>query len=1100
MRVVGVTTLAAAAVATADPLSYPTGSARSTHTKERLSHHEVVQRYQLKLGSWKAMSLKKKDEMTPHEAVKNLAHLMDNKEEIMSLLDNKDEPKALTPKQKLERVTNAVQSVNEMYLKLDKRRTITETGCIVDLEAMYKTDEQYRYEYWKAHEHQNRLNADNVELTKQVAKGQAELEDMEDQFKAEAVENKRMYNKQKEEDFDPTEADVKLYEFMAQSVDEECKDGTVKKMLLQDGNCAEPSVGGALLAIFSNPELKEKIEGLPANQREKFENEIESLGASSMDDGPDSFLQVATDPAGKKGKGEEDAMPVKDVSKSSWSKAPNCAQAEVKCDELKTIVGEELVCKRKLRDAQAARLEELEEEHQDDARGNAQALGVQQSKIDAQEKQKDNNGALMGTADELKKAVDKNLGAHIWGTIEREHECHDSLEEIYGNNYCSCGALREFMIGVAKKEYKGQGKLKSTDGAEIVDCKWPDVFTPDPNCMKDGKKVPCVEGDQLSYKKEDLPVRLWTRSAEAPDTFHPLAMKCPDESALQLKLVCNNFLCPIDCVMSEWNPPTHQAVCSNKCTRAFQGDAVKTFTRTVQLPEKYQGDPCGEPKKEETCIDNEHCPVDCVQRKVRTSECAEACNTNVRSERVTMFRQTRRRGMRLWNRTVTKYIAIHPRHGGKECAPEGKGLMSKTFDWGCYRANRRCRGSEVCLVDQRDILIAYECSAGMQDIFGESQCRGMIKLIRELLKKMYSDYFGVPGVRVALVKFGNGKAEGAQQKIADVQVVSGWTGNVNKLSAMLDHDDAVDDPKWHWGFPNYNQMLQKAVDMFQKSDDKERHARRKTLLVMTKGKKVECSQAQKLAVTLRKADVKIHVALFNHEYAAKPGKFAIAKEMTSYPADLHFTATKGLSWLHTGDWTMKMIPKLCPKARDGRYLTRFMNPRSWFRPVHMGRICQTWGTDLFSMKGGRFRGKIRSHMRHLGMCIRLAYLNRMKGALWRYRVIRVRRGRWRWTRKNISQCLVDMKMSKMQQVKDDGASNDATCGCIALDGQPCGAKNKRSQRKGWSQQLVDVARGAHWRTIHFRTILDGKAKYKHVAGQDGKFDINYKPGFSVTKR
>lgn len=1114
--------LAAVSAIDADPASYPTGMSRNK-PDEQTKHKEAVGHYQMTLSKWKKDAEKKKALMTPHEAVKNLVNkkIMSESEKakMTALLTEAEDDSAPeeSKESKFSKLTRAVQVLNEMFLNLDKERVTTETSCIVDLEHMYKTDEQYKYEWWKAYDGNQKLKKENVALTKDVAEAEEDYDSLEYKFKQAAAANKAEYKKQHTEDFIPADADVKLFEFIATQIDEHCKDGKgmglMQEKQLDESQCEgreQKGVSEALISIFSDPLVMEKVEQLPVDQRKRFEEEVEALGAAELgndgddgtsDDGESSFVQLkskddgdvdasassfymdAANPKGRKTmtKPDGESPPVKDVSKSKWAKNKNAGGCgKVNCDDLRSIIGIELVCKRKLRDAEAAQLEELEEKHQDDAAANRQALLVAREKIDNQESAKKSNVGLMGIGDQQMKEVAANLDSHVWKSIEREHECHDRLEEIYGNNYCSASALREFMLKQAKKVYKTR-TIKGVP-KKVQDCVWDDKFTPDPDCKLNGKTVPCVEGDVMSHNKDNLPNRLWTRTVTVQNNTHPLAMPCPTVEALELKITCNNFLCPIDCLQSDWNPPPEQAECSNKCTKQFSGDASKTFTRTVKTAEKYMGDPCGEPMKEQVCIDNTECPIDCMQRK-RVAQCAESCFTGTRKER---DRSKFGRG-RLWNRVVTKYIRVHPRNGGKSCDPEGKGLMSKRYDFRCRRSNKACKGNEMCLVDQRDIVIAYECSAGMQDGYGESSCRRAVTLVRDLMEKMYSDYFGIPGVRVALIKFGNGKTEktvGGDQVISDVQLVSPWTGNLKKLDVMLDHDDAVDDKNWHWGFANFNQMLKKAQELLGSADDPalDGAKREKALLILTKGKRIECSDSAKIAADIRKEGHKIHVALFSHDYLNNPGKFALAKDMASFPADIYFNHFKGYSDLFTENLVKNMVPQICNKARDARYLKRFNNPRSWFRPVHMARVCRTWRTNLFS----KFR--IRRAHRTLGWCIRLAFIKGFRGAMWRARWLR--RGK---KRINLSRCMVDMKLSKLPQVLADGKPNDHTCGCIALDGQKCAKKNARSQVKGWSQQSIDVARARPWRDIHFRTLRDGKKAFKTMAGREGKYDANFHP-------
>merc|ERR1719272_569809 len=229
--------------------------------------------------------------------------------------------------------------------------------------------------------------------------------------------------------------------------------------------------------------------------------------------------------------------------------------------------------------------------------------------------------------------------------------------------------------------------------------------------------------------------------------------------------------------------------------------------------------------------------------------------------------------MKVWNQVKKMRTLIAPQNGGTECEPEGKGLFSKDWSRGCRKAERRCTNSEVC-TEQRDILIAFECSSGMQDGDLGSACRMTIDMVRKLIKKMYSDYMSIPMVRVGVIKFGNGKSEKdektGEQLIAEPEIVSDFTGGLNKLMDRLDNDDAYNNPSdpWHFGFPNYNMLFETAREMFASSDNPRNGKRKKSMIIFTKGKRADCAlEMHKISKQFHAEGIEITVQLFAYGYS-----------------------------------------------------------------------------------------------------------------------------------------------------------------------------------------------------------------------------------------
>merc|ERR1719272_51247 len=319
--------------------------------------------------------------------------------------------------------------------------------------------------------------------------------------------------------------------------------------------------------------------------------------------------------------------------------------------------------------------------------------------------------------------------------------------------------------------------------------------------------------------------------------------------------------------------------------------------------------------------------------------------------------------MKVWNQVKKMRTLIAPQNGGTECEPEGKGLFSKDWSRGCRKAERRCTNSEVC-TEQRDILIAFECSSGMEDGYLGSACRMTIDMVRQLIKKMYSDYMSIPMIRVGVIKFGNGKTEKddgtGEQLISEVQVVSGFTGKIDKLANNLDTDDAYNNPKepWHFGFPNYNMLFEKAKVMFANADDPKNGKRRKSFIIFTKGRRADCAlEMHKIAKQFHAEGTEIVIQLFAPNYESKPQDYAAIRDVASYPADVHFRVAKGYSELLAGRGLVQnIIPRVCKEAKPRWRLTVGVSRWRWarYRQLHKGRICKTWRIDIF--KRYRFRG------------------------------------------------------------------------------------------------------------------------------------------------
>jgi len=94
---------------------------------------------------------------------------------------------------------------------------------------------------------------------------------------------------------------------------------------------------------------------------------------------------------------------------------------------------------------------------------------------------------------------------------------------------------------------------------------------------------------------------------------------------LIMKQKCNEQLCPVDCVMSEWSGFSS---CSAEC-----GGGVAERVRNVKVHPRYEGMPCGEQTETVAC-NMQACDSDCALGEwSEWSHCSKQCNAGHRVQR-----------------------------------------------------------------------------------------------------------------------------------------------------------------------------------------------------------------------------------------------------------------------------------------------------------------------------------------------------------------------------------------------------------------------------------------------------------------------------------
>merc|ERR1719160_753365 len=128
-------------------------------------------------------------------------------------------------------------------------------------------------------------------------------------------------------------------------------------------------------------------------------------------------------------------------------------------------------------------------------------------------------------------------------------------------------------------------------------------------------------------------------------------VKCPE---LSRKRKCNQFKCPVDCVMSKWSD-------WSKCSKACEG-GTKGRTRSILTKPKNGGMSCNTAQESRAC-NTGSCDRNCKLKK--WSKCSKACEGGTKGR--------------------TRSIITKPKNGGMSCntAQESRACNTGSCDRNC---------------------------------------------------------------------------------------------------------------------------------------------------------------------------------------------------------------------------------------------------------------------------------------------------------------------------------------------------------------------------------------------------------------------------------
>merc|ERR1719460_1196569 len=434
-------------------------------------------------------------------------------------------------------------------------------------------------------------------------------------------------------------------------------------------------------------------------------------------------------------------------------------------------------------------------------------------------------------------------------TLEHEYKvymshCKKRIEWIFFQDFCSYLVVRaQVMI------YSKVSPLE-----KIVDC---DItpFVPG-ECS-----VPCDDG--CPDKDNVYGCGGWqTLSRSFIVQPNDCGYKCP---GLTRKRKCNQFKCPVDCVMSKWSG-------WSKCSKACEG-GTEGRTRSILTKPKNGGMSCNTAQESRAC-NTGSCDRNCKLKKWSTwSPCSVACGGGF-SER--------------WRRVTI------PIRGNGKCPKR-----TSKIRYGVKKCNTHdCTGDEICIAKQ-DLVLAIDGSGSLR----ESGWKILKDFAAGLIDKYKGEYYGYEDMRIGVAQFGNGEIldDGTVSDALLIQPLSNDMGKVKK---------AVEGLEYKKGFTNMAQAFDLAEKMFLLGGRKKAMS---AVLTLTDGKPSFFFQTNEKVLQLKDKHVKLFFAPVM-EFAGE--ELALMKKWASKPWETNLVHVPGLAPLKADSalFAQKMVVKFCPEA------------------------------------------------------------------------------------------------------------------------------------------------------------------------------------------
>merc|ERR550532_207317 len=413
----------------------------------------------------------------------------------------------------------------------------------------------------------------------------------------------------------------------------------------------------------------------------------------------------------------------------------------------------------------------------------------------------------------------------------------------------------------------------------ISDCDFTD-WDEGGSCFANGVEIEC--DDKCPDRDPNVCGGSETLNRDIVTQNNDYGMKCP---ALSVTKKCNQFKCPVDCVLSQWEGWTR---CSAECD-----GGIETHSRRVITKALNGGTWCDTVMDTITC-NTQNCDEDCVLADwSQWSFCDMACNG----------------GMKTMSRKV-----LLPTKGDGECP--GPRTPVRYREGGCNE--QRCTGDEVCTAIQ-DLVIALDGSGSVKQDGFET----LRNFAVNLTKSYRGRWEGTARMKLGAVFFGNGDLiaptdGGTEMTIKPAITVSTLTFQMEEVRRNLEAT------QWLRGFTNLAQALSLADTVLNRGGRAEAQS---AVLVLSDGKFSFKWQTGERVKELKDKGVKLFMVPVTTDNArcdgamregpgGDPGYLCVLRQFASEPWETNYERIPGLMPLKTNMeyFIHKIVVKFCPDA------------------------------------------------------------------------------------------------------------------------------------------------------------------------------------------
>eukprot|EP00747_Dinoflagellata_sp_TGD_P133932 gnl/TRDRNA2_/TRDRNA2_175267_c2_seq36.p1 gnl/TRDRNA2_/TRDRNA2_175267_c2~~gnl/TRDRNA2_/TRDRNA2_175267_c2_seq36.p1 ORF type:complete len:639 (-),score=160.00 gnl/TRDRNA2_/TRDRNA2_175267_c2_seq36:198-1838(-) len=372
---------------------------------------------------------------------------------------------------------------------------------------------------------------------------------------------------------------------------------------------------------------------------------------------------------------------------------------------------------------------------------------------------------------------------------------------------------------------------------------------------------------------------------------------CP---SLSWQKKCNEFKCPVDCVVSSWSG-------WSKCTKECGGGVQSRNRRLITKP-KDGGKSCDTLQESNPC-NTFSCDRDCVLKDwTEWTACSKACGFGFQEKFRHIKRPVRANGFCFSSRSRKRYM---------------KGRCNV----------HNCVGDEVC-VATIDLIIAVDSS-------GSISAKGfdiLKSFASSLLGRVKGMAYGNEAVKVAVVMFGNGKLDDVTKVVSDAEVIAPFSSDLDEVKGKLEG------MKWAKGFTNMAQAFLKANQVITRSPRKTAAG---TVLLVTDGKPSFSFQTDK---AVKETKGRARVVIVQVKQFAAQETVEKMKTYASKPWQTNYVLIPGKAKLKAalGEYADKTVVSSCPRSESPSAVNAKAQ-LDGFKMIYESSVCeQTEDTNVIT--------------------------------------------------------------------------------------------------------------------------------------------------------